>query len=1699
MEEKVKKKHKKRPWWKRGLRILAWFATVLVALFIIIVLIVRSEWGQRLIVGEATQFITAKTDTEFSIDKLFITFSGDIYLEGLYLEDLQKDTLLYSKSLQAGIPIWPIIMGNPIAINGVEWNGLRANVHREDSISGYNFQFLIDAFSSESTSETEKSVEEQEQNSESPKIQIGTIHFSNFKVNYHDEVTGMAADLQLGAFNFKGKNFDLNKMQFEVEQIALKNTDIKYVQNKPIPPSTDTTSTELPFINVDELKLENVNAYYQSIPDGLEATANLNLFKINVPAANLSNQEIEINEIILDQSFIDVKISSTQVQPRKETQIDTIGNQKDSLPSSFEWPDWKVDINRIAFTDNQIHYTTSPNEVNSAALDPNNIQLADFNFITDKISLTKEETAQFKLESLSFKEKSGVTINNFQFDAHLEQNKLGVTAFNLVSGQTNLVANIDLAFPSINKIIQQPEQAELDIRLSKIYVELKDIFTILPELKENEYLQKLSKHPIESQLYAKGSIKKMKLSKFELLWGSNTAIHTNGQFLNLTDTESLYADIDNLTIQTQRIDIAQLVETDSLGISIPEKINIQSKVKGGLSAIETQTKIQVPEGKINLDGGFKNNNQLSFNGKLSVIDLALGKIINNPSIGIVAFDIEAQGKGNNLQDLNAELRSDFSHLEFNNYDFSALELDGQLKNGKGDINLCFKDDHLNLTLDTQLDLDTLRPEASIDLNVKGANLMALGLTKDNIKSRLSLQSELKGNSDQFKVTANISEGVIVSNKDNYYLGPVIMAAELDKDGTSMDVKSNFLNLALRANAGPEKISKSIQDHLTNYFADSIARQDSISNPVQLSLDLDFTENELFSSFLVPELKTMDTLNLTVNFNESKNDLSTTVSLPYLNYAGNTIDSLKFKIDAKQEDAMFRFGFKALKADPIAMNQTYFDGDLKNGNLNLHFHSFEGEEELYIVKTEISGKNNNLKIHFLPEPLKFNGETWSIPKNNELTIQKDQIIAKEFKFTKGNQSIGLANDLISRKENNIGIGFKNFKLQNLLALFNDEELLASGDLNGNIVAIDPLDKLGLNADLKIDNLKALQAEIGQLNLSASSKTLEDYNVDLSIQGNHLDIDVNGDYKSKVSENQLDFVANLHQIDLETIAALSNDNLTNASGNISGKIELKGNISSPIYDGFIQFNQAEMNVTQLNSKFKLANERIGINNEKISFKQFSIADQNNNKFALNGDIQTNDFSNPSFNIGIKANNFQAINSTKKDNEVFYGDLNFDMNGDIKGDLNAPFLDLNLAINEKTDFTYALQDAQAQLEKRDGVIEFVNKENPDNILTANEDSTNIVAFGGIEVHAKLKVEQGAEFNVIVDPKTGDNLNVSGAGDLIFNLEKNGRTTLSGKYTIDKGHYNLSLYNLVKREFEFEPGSSISWSGGDPMDADLDVTASYSVKASASALMAAQTAGASEEVRNKYRQQLPFFVYLNVNGEIDQPQLNFNLGMPEESKGAIDGTVYSRIRQINNQEDALNKQVFSLLVLKKFYPNPGSDGSSGGTASLVRKNINQAISDQLNAYSDKLMGNSGVELNFGLDSYTDYQGETADQRTDLNVSAQKKLLDDRLIVEVGSTVNVEGDAPPGQDAVVGNASIQYLITEDGRWRIKGYRDSEYQNVIDGQVFVNGIALIFQRQFNHFEDLFGDKKQKKNPEDQKDKSNSKTKSDINQPKKEEE
>lgn len=1670
-KEQEKNPGKKRPWYSRIFRFLWRTFLVIFILLMLLLLFLRSDWGQNIIVGKATQYLSEKTHTQVSIDRFFITLKGDLNLEGLYVEDQQGDTLVYSKKLIAGIPFIPIIKGQPIALNNLEWEGLRANVYRKDSLEGYNFQFIIDAFASEDEAE-EQIQTTTEEDAALPKISVGTIHFADFDLKFKDEVLGIDSKLKLGKLDFQGKNIDLNEMKFEIRELILEDTDAFYVQTKAFPPSDEEESGALPFINLDQLQLNNVTAYYESIPDQMNAQLNLSQFLLELPEADLNEQNIQINQLLLKDSFIALKMQKASPADDKLKDVgEDIGDEVEEA-IVFEWPDWNVKVNTIDFSQNQVCYQRGEVNLNDKQFNPDYLVLSDLELQLKNIELSEDEHLQLDFDRISFKERNNFELKNLNFKLDMNSDDLKIEDFALETGKNKLKTQIQVRYDSMDDLVNRPMDAQLDLDLIDLSLDLKEAFYFAPDLISNEYMAKLSSGNLRGNLKAKGNLAQLDLSKLNLNW-RNTQIRGKGKFKNLTDPDAMYVAVDNLRLQTLKQDVLLFVDENELGISVPENIYLETKLAGSLNDISTITLLRIPEGEINLNGGFSNKNLIAFHADLDVRDFDLGKILNNPDIGKIELNLQAEGQGNSVEELTAKLNTKFDKLEYAQYDFAGLQLDGDMVDGEGDVALKYLDDNLNLLLNTHVILDSLGQKAFIDLDIADADLHKLQLLDKEITTNISLIAELENTEDEFNIESHLIDGRLSFEDKTYLMGPLNLIGLIKKDSTSFAISSRILSGQVAANADPADIGKAIERQLKRYFRDE-SKFDTIGKPIRLKGDIQVEPHPILTEVFVPGIVAMDTLKMEVDFDQSKDILTSHIGMSYLNFENNIIDNLFFDINSAANVAQFMVGFDNLDAGSFGMYQTFLSGDLTEGILTANFFSFDKDDNMFFaIHSESSGKKGNMHFKLLPYNLILNNEEWSIPEDNEIVVKEKSIEANNFVLSRNGREFKIANDLIkTRGDNNIGLGFKDYKLETLLALFNPEEHLANGNLQGNIVLANPRGKIGILADFGIDSLEVLQAPLGDLTLKAFSRDLGQYRFKMDLKGDDVDLETSGSFVNN-DKPEIKADINLKRFGFETISGLSQKEITNGTGYLSGELKVNGPANAPKYNGFLQFNDAKFKVAQLNSQFALTNDKIDITDEAISLNNFTIEDENNNEFAIAGKIKTKKLSNPKFDLTLNTKNFQLMNSTEEDNGEFYGKLNFDLSGTVKGSASSPDLNLQIKINKDTDFTYALSASQASMESRDGIVEFVNRSAPSYVINEKKDSINISKYSGINLHANINIDKRAKLGVVVDPRTKDNLEISGDAQLDFRLNPNGQMNLSGRYTVEEGYYKLSLYNMVKRQFDFRKGSTITWAG-DPMDADLDVSAIYAIKTSPAGLMSSSANGNSEEERNQYKQRLPFLVSLNVDGSIDKPELSFDLDLEEESKGAMGGQVYSRIRQMRDDEGEMNKQVFSLLVLNRFFPDGGSDGGSGGFATMARNNLNQALSDQLNMFSDQLTGDSGFKLNFGLDSYETYSGGASQQRTDLDITAEQRLFNDRLIVRAGTEMNIQGDLQPGEERpLLGNVSIEYLLTEDGRWRINGFRKNEYENVIDGQIFTNGLGLMFQKDFSRFgqlwHSLFGD------------------------------
>jgi len=603
----------------------------------------------------------------------------------------------------------------------------------------------------------------------------------------------------------------------------------------------------------------------------------------------------------------------------------------------------------------------------------------------------------------------------------------------------------------------------------------------------------------------------------------------------------------------------------------------------------------------------------------------------------------------------------------------------------------------------------------------------------------------------------------------------------------------------------------------------------------------------------------------------------------------------------------------------------------------------------------------------------------------------------------------------------------------------------------------------DSELNIKSLAVLGQTWGDLGLKLQKTATSPTNIDLSIRGEHLDMTSRGSLSSNTAESNIKLNTVLAKVDLAAIGPLIRAQVKDLKGLMKGQIDIEGSTSSPAVNGELAFDHAEFTPVLVGSKFTLQDERITLTGSGVTLRNFTIRDAGGNTARFNGTAKAAAKTYSSFDLSltVDAENFQIIKTTEDDNELFYGDVRINTKARINGNSNFPKIEVNASLSKGSNFTYVVPEVQKSILEQEGIVQFVDRdaEKDPFLKDINPRDTIKSRFTGIDLTANIELTDEATFNVVIDPVAGDQLSVKGNSTLALTMDETGDMQLSGRYEISSGSYNFSFYKLVKRQFAIVKGSSITWTG-DLLMPELDIRASYTVETSPIDLMSNE--GDFAQIRMRY----PFIVYLILKGNMLTPDISFELDMPEDKQNIVGGAVYSKIKDINTRESDLNKQVFALLILKRFISeNPFESQGQSDAEATARTSVSRLLTDQLNRLSENV---KGVQLSFDVKSYEDYTSGQGEGQTRLQLGLSKSLLNDRLVVKVSGNVDVEGNSSDQRQYgdYIGDLAVEYKLTEDGRLRITGFRNSNY-DMIDGELIETGAGLIYIKDYDTFRELF--------------------------------
>ena len=1639
--------------------------TVLVILGVILLILVLIQTGPVQNYGRRKMeaFLENKLHTRVRIGNLYIGFPSRIILKNIYLEDRAKDTLIAGGKIEVDISMFRLFH-KEIHVNQLELDDMILKVKRQMPDSAFNFQFIINAFSSGPKKETAKT-----DTSGGFQFIIGGIHLHHIRAIYTDDATGNDIWVNLGDFQTRVKTFDPAHQHYAIPVISLEDINGKIRQYKPIlllKQAVDTISAHN--AASDPVKLElggiefnRINLDYHNDAQNTDASIRLGHFHALADSINLANLHIRLKEIILNNTVATVRLGklATDKTGKKISVKDTISHTGN----------WSMDIAHFTIDSSGFRYDDDNQRAVKNGMDYNHLNVGHLRIHTSGLHADPSNYRAL-IAGISFDEQSGFVLK--ELSTQVSYSSTGASLKNLVirTPYSAIKSQTSIQYRSLNEFKKQPGEVFTNLEFDRSVIAVRDLLIFVPALEGPLKDNRQAIIRLNGKLT--GKLNDLRIPYLEIDGVGHTSLAASGQVKGLPYPEKAYYDITLSRLKTTRTDLYRFIPTKSFpeSLRLPEYISAAGKFTGTVNRFYVQLHAITSKGNADVRGTMDIDHKV-YDFAASTHAADLGYILKQDSlIGKITVEASAKGSGFDPKKMNSVFHIKLGEAVLKKYTYRGLLLDATLQNGNGTVSSSMQDPNLTYQLHAETHFLEKYPSVKLNLQLDTLNALALHLLNDSLQMHCKLDADFpSSNPDALQGQLFLADLGITLRTHILHTDSISLLARHTDSGQTILIRTEAADIDWSGRYKLTQSPESFKQFINHFYKIPVSKPDN-TEPQQWQMDFRLRPSPLVLT-LMPSLRGSDSLSGRIVFDSRNRNFKLDMHAAKIQIDQQVIHQLQVNMDTRGNELDYSISVADAGRKGLQLYRSSFYGKLANDKLvsTLRLEDKKNKER-YLLSGSLSEVNRGFSFVLNPDSVLLNYRRWELPADNFIHYDSAGLLVRNVKLSSQDQSLSL-NSAGESTNSPLDIRFTNFKIKTITQFAEQDSLLLDGSVNGTAEIKNLTSKPLFTSDLRIDTLAFEKDTLGNLVIQVNNKELNTYVAHIALKGQDNDVEVDGKYFP--GESKMDMNVKLNQLNLASFKGIAFSQVSDMKGYLKGNLHATGNIDRPLLRGELHFENAVLVPVITGEPLQLSKDVIGFDEDGFNFDNFVMLDSAGNKAVLDGNIFTKDFKNYKFDVTLSAQNFRVVNAPKEPNRLFYGKLNLNADVDVTGDLELPRVNAFLRVNKNTDFVVILPSDDPEVVDRNGVVIFTNKEK-------NVDSTKLKNFldslattarlKGMDVSATIETDSSAQLTLIIDERNGDALAMRGRAELSGGVDKSGKISLTGNYELVNGSYNITL-SVLHRKFDIQRGSVITWTG-DPRRADINITAIYTVNTPPIDLVQQQISGQNTNEINRYKQKLPFQVKLIMTGELLKPIIKFDINLPENLL-ALWPEVETRLEQMRTNEAEINKQVFALLLLGRFIQeNPFQSAvASTDAGTIAKQSASKILSDQLDQLAGSLI--SGVDIDFDMNSSQDYSSGSTVNQTELNVKVSKNLFSDRVRVTVGSDFQLEG-VNPGQNTtnLAGDVSVDYRLSKDGRYMIRVYRKDQYESILQAQVIETGLSFILTFDYNKFRELFQNKKE---------------------------
>jgi hypothetical protein len=1224
------------------------------------------------------------------------------------------------------------------------------------------------------------------------------------------------------------------------------------------------------------------------------------------------------------------------------------------------------------------------------------------------------------------------------------------------------------------------QKVEMVARLDSSVLSTQDISFFAPSLKDWFETYEVSGS-------FNGTVDDFRLNRFRLRTGKNTFVAGNLSMKGLPEVDETFMDlrVKSSFINPRDLEFYAGKEAseilDQFGV-----MDVSGSFTGFFRNFVTKSKFKTHQGLLQADMQMELPEDPKmlprYKGKIKTSDFNLGRLLKQSKyVQNIDIDGRFDGEGFDWNKAKINLDAKIAKLGVLGYTYHNLKTKGHFEKKKYAGFFDVRDPHLIFSIKGNVDLTRRQEIVDLEALVAKANFKPLRITEYPLDLSTEVGMHFKGfDFDNFLGNILLKNFRVLYKDERLDLNEIFLESHLENGIKKFSFRSPIVEANLEGSFRYRKFLEDSRDLLDEYrrliknegnfnHGENVALRRKSASNYKINADLNILDPNPILDVLDQPLTISPNTRVTAQLQ---------FGLQEMVMINTHIDSLRFKnysfyqtdIDLSSVKTMERpdvlgelylYSRKQnwdseVATERLLLNGVWEKGKIKFKLLGNQQHTTNlariyGNIDFHPQSTEIQLENSYLSLI---------DRIWKINNQNKIEISDSGTVRfHNVELANENQQLSVEGFLTGSPEDTLQISASEFQLATLQPIVKED---ISGKVNARIyitnLAESPLFDGFLQADSLTYNKFLIGDFLGKAEWNQARKNLD---IDGNLKREGYDVIALKGIYTPGAEEPLNINARANRLNINFLNIFIGDYVSDLKGFGTGEVLIRGSFDKPILTGVLQVREGQVKINYLNTTYFFEHAVTFLPNEINADGVVLIDENGQNAKTVRASLSHRFFNQFYVNLEGRLSQFMVFNKVQAAGELYFGTAL--CTGDLK--IFGGFDDITIranAVTNKGTKIYIPLDGAANENINESFITFNSGKESTKI--AKTDSVGSVKLSGIKMEFNLDVTDEAYGEIIFDRKAGDIIRASGTGKIKMLIDTRGEFSVIGQYVIKKGDYHFTTYNLVNKDFDIKPGSTITWNGP-VLDGVMDILAEYNLNASLAPLASSDP---QIQERPEAKRRYPVVVRMKLTELLLKPNIGLDLEIKDYPRNSdLNYYVQAFQSRIATDEQELNRQVFSLMIFRMFAPL----GDFVQASNISYSSFSDLVSNQLSSWLSQFDENLEVAV--------DLNGLSGSALNNFQLRFSYTLLEGRLrLTRDGGFTNAQNQT--SALSIAGDWTLEYMLSKDGIFRVKMFHRINQNLILSGLNNNNttqGASLLYTQSFNRLSDLFPKRKRKREAE----------------------